>query len=111
MRVIRLHGSSDLRAHDEPLPSPQIGEALIRVTSVGVCGSDLHWFSEAGIGSDRLTRPLVLGHEFAGVVEGGLPTGNPGALPGQQIHGPVRVAVDPAIPCRGVDGSAKSTLR
>jgi L-iditol 2-dehydrogenase len=58
------------------------GEKLVRVKSVGVCGSDLHWFGEGGIGDAKLDRPLVLGHEFAGV------TGN-----GQ------RVAVDPAVPC------------
>ena len=82
MRVMRLHGAGDMRLHREPIPAPGLGESLIRVTAVGVCGSDLHWFSEAGIGDARLTRPLVLGHEFAGVAEGGQ-----------------RVAVDPAIAC------------
>jgi L-iditol 2-dehydrogenase len=82
MRVMRLHGAGDLRLHDEPIPLPGPGESLIRVTAVGVCGSDLHWFSEAGIGDARLTKPLVLGHEFAGVTEEGR-----------------RVAVDPAIAC------------
>jgi L-iditol 2-dehydrogenase len=91
MRVVRLHGSSDLRIHDEPVPSPVQGEALLRVTSVGICGSDLHWFCEGGIGSDQLTRPLVLGHEFAGLVESG--------LYGSKKDGGQRVAVDPAIPC------------
>jgi L-iditol 2-dehydrogenase len=56
------------------------------VTAVGLCGSDLHWYAEAGIGDARLDRPLVLGHEFAGVIESG------------PRHGE-RVAVDPAIPC------------
>lgn len=84
MRVLRLHASGDLRLHDEPVPQPAAGEALLRVTAVGLCGSDLHWFSESGIGDARLERPLVLGHEFAAVsVENGR-----------------RVAVDPAIPCR-----------
>jgi L-iditol 2-dehydrogenase len=82
MRVMRLHGAGDMRLHQEPIPSPGPGESLIRVTAVGVCGSDLHWFAEAGIGDARLTRPLVLGHEFAGVTEDGQ-----------------RVAVDPAIAC------------
>jgi L-iditol 2-dehydrogenase len=86
MRVLRLHGRRDLRLHDEPLPEPGPGEVLIRVTAVGLCGSDLHWFSEGGIGDAVLTRPLVLGHEFAGVIESGPRTGQ-------------RVAVDPAIPC------------
>ncbi|MBI4790928.1 MAG: alcohol dehydrogenase catalytic domain-containing protein [Chloroflexi bacterium] len=86
MKTLRLHGPHDLRLHDEPVPAPQTNEALVRVTAVGVCGSDLHWYSTGGIGDAQVTRPLVLGHEFAGVVESG-------ALRGQ------RVAVDPSIPC------------
>jgi L-iditol 2-dehydrogenase len=81
-QVVRLHGIGDLRQCDEPIPTPGPGESLVRVTAVGVCGSDLHWFSEAGIGDMRLKQPLVLGHEFAGVTEDGQ-----------------RVAIDPAIPC------------
>jgi L-iditol 2-dehydrogenase len=86
MKVARLHGIHDLRLHDEPDPTPGPGEAVLRVTSIGVCGSDLHWFSESGIGDSRLARPLILGHEFAGVVQ-------TGELRGQ------RVAVDPAVHC------------
>jgi L-iditol 2-dehydrogenase len=86
MRVARLHGAGDLRVSDEPAPEPAAGESLVRVESVGICGSDLHWFEEGGIGDSRLDAPLVVGHEFAGVVEAGPLTGQ-------------RVAVDPAIPC------------
>ena len=82
MKVLRLHGVHDLRLSDEPLPVPRQGERLLRVTSVGICGSDLHWYLEQGIGDARLTRPLVLGHEFAALTESG-----------------ECVAVDPAIPC------------
>lgn len=86
MKALRLHGPGDLRLHDEPRPEPARDEVLLRVTAVGLCGSDRHWFSEGGIGDAVLTRPLVLGHEFCGVVEGGPRAGE-------------RVAVDPAIPC------------
>lgn len=82
MKALRLHGTGDLRIHEEPVPVAGPGEKLVRVTSVGVCGSDLHWFGEGSIGDARLEHPLVLGHEFAGVTEDGQ-----------------RVAVDPAIPC------------
>jgi len=82
MNVLRLHGVHDLRLSDEPQPVPRQDEQVLRVTSVGICGSDLHWFSEQGIGDARLTCPLVLGHEFAARTESG-----------------ERVAVDPAIPC------------
>jgi L-iditol 2-dehydrogenase len=82
MKSVRLHGTGDLQIHDEEVPAAGEGERLIRVKSVGVCGSDLHWFSEGSIGDAKLEHPLVLGHEFAGVTADGQ-----------------RVAIDPAIPC------------
>lgn len=81
-----MHGAGDLRLHDEPIPTPSPGEALVRVTVVGVCGSDVHWWKEGGIGGDRIVAPLVLGHECAGVIESGPRSGE-------------RVAIDPACPC------------
>jgi L-iditol 2-dehydrogenase len=86
MRVARLFGPGDLRVLDEaaPLDRPA-GHSLVRMTAVGLCGSDLHWFGEGGIGDAQLAHPLVLGHEFAGVIEEGPRAGT-------------RVAVDPAIP-------------
>ena len=67
-------------------PSRRDGEVLCASPRVGLCGSDRHWFLEGGIGDAVLERPLVLGHEFAGVVEAGPRAGE-------------RVALDPAIPC------------
>ncbi|MBN2117326.1 MAG: zinc-binding dehydrogenase [Anaerolineales bacterium] len=82
MKSVRLHGVGDLQIHAEPVPVPGEGQKLVRVKAVGVCGSDLHWFSEAGIGDAQLKHPLVLGHEFAGETEDGR-----------------RVAVEPALSC------------
>jgi L-iditol 2-dehydrogenase len=88
VRVARLHGAGDIRITDEPVPEPGPGQTLVRVTAVGICGSDLHWWDEGGIGDSQLSRPLVLGHEGAGVIESGPRRGE-------------RVAIDPAIPCGG----------
>ena len=71
MRVARLHGRGDLRVGEEREPEPAPGEVLVRVTAVGICGSDLHWYDESGIGEAHLDRPLVLGHEAAGVIVSG----------------------------------------
>jgi L-iditol 2-dehydrogenase len=90
MQVARLHGAEDMRLTEEPSPATGEGECLVRVEAVGVCGSDLHWFEDGAIGDTRVGAPLVLGHEFAGVVE-------EGPLAGR------RVAVDPAVPCERCD--------
>lgn len=90
MKSLRLHGPHDLRLHDEPVPTPRAGDALLRVTAVGLCGSDLHWFEEQGIGDASLKAPLVLGHEVAAVIADGPRRGQ-------------RVAVDPSVPCRACE--------
>jgi L-iditol 2-dehydrogenase len=77
----------DLRVAREPDPLVNgPGTALVRVTAVGICGSDLHWWDQGAIGDAKLTHPLVLGHEGAGVIANGPRSGE-------------RVAIDPAIPC------------
>ena len=70
-RAVRLHGRRDVRLHAEPAPVPRDGEVVVRITAVGLCGSDLHWYDEGAIGETDLAAPLVLGHELAGVIEGG----------------------------------------
>ena len=101
MRAVRLTGPRTLAFSEEPRPLPRQGERLVRVTAVGICGSDLHWFEESGIGDARLDRPLVLGHEFAGIVEA---NGNSARLEddaraGRASRSVDLVAVDPAVVC------------
>lgn len=96
MKVIRLHNPNDMRLHDEPVPVPEAGETLVRVKAVGICGSDLLWYGKAGIGDARLEKPLILGHEFAGVIAEGPRKGE-------------RVAVDPAAPCYTSDFCLQGT--
>jgi L-iditol 2-dehydrogenase len=86
MKEARLYAVGEVRIGEAERPTAGPGESLVRVTAVGLCGSDLHWFDQGGIGDAQLGKPLVLGHEFGGIAEGG-------ALNGQ------RVAVDPALPC------------
>jgi L-iditol 2-dehydrogenase len=86
VKALRLHGPDDVRLHEEPEPTAGEGELLVRVTAVGLCGSDRHWLVEGGIGDAVLERPLVLGHEFVGTVASGPRSGE-------------RVALDPAVPC------------
>jgi L-iditol 2-dehydrogenase len=86
VRAARLHAAGDLRVGAEPAPEAGPGMSLVRVTAVGICGSDLHWWDEGAIGNATLAHPLVLGHEGAGVIADGPRRGE-------------RVAIDPAIAC------------
>jgi L-iditol 2-dehydrogenase len=52
-----------------PIPDPAPGEIQVSVKAVGICGSDLHYFGEGGIGDTPCVYPMVLGHEPAGAVK------------------------------------------
>ena len=88
MQCAVLHAPGDIRVEQRPDAVAGPGESLVRVTSVGLCGSDLHWFAAGAIGDAAIDRPLVLGHEMAGVVLSGPLAGR-------------AVGLDPAIPCGG----------
>ena len=91
MIAARLYAVGDIRVADESDPDdPPAGWSLLAVTSVGICGSDLHWFTDGGIGENRIDDPVVPGHEFAALALTGPYAGR-------------RVAVDPAIPCESCE--------
>lgn len=65
MKAVRLHAARDLRVEDVPPPAPPgPGEITLRVTTAGICGSDLHNFRTGA----WISRVSVAGHEFSGVV-------------------------------------------
>jgi L-iditol 2-dehydrogenase len=91
-----LHGVGDLRIEDQPMPTPGPGEVLVEVRSVGICGSDVHYYEHGRIGDYVVNAPMVLGHEAGGVVvDRG--AGVTAIEVGQ------RVAVEPGVPCGKCD--------
>src|SRR5207253_9715877 len=72
MTAAVLYAPHDLRIEQRPVPSPSQGEVLVRILSVGVCGSDVHYYEHGRIGDFVVRSPLVLGHEsFGQIVEVG----------------------------------------
>ena len=92
MKRVRLHGPHDLRLHDEGRPELVPGEVMLKVSAVSVCGSDMHYYHEGGIGPAMIKTPMTPGHEFAATVIGG--TGDPYGFQDGTL-----VAVDPAQHC------------
>lgn len=83
MKALVYTGTQAMAFREEPTPVAAPGESLIRIEASGICGSDMH----AWHGHDaRRVPPMILGHELAGVVEGG------------ERHGQ-RVAINPLITC------------
>lgn len=93
MGVSVLRGVGDVVVEERPVPRPRDDEVLVRVGSVGVCGSDVHYFRHGRIGEYVVRAPLVLGHEAGGVVVGVGGSVSPDRL-GE------RVAIEPGVPCR-----------
>ncbi|MBI2301524.1 MAG: NAD(P)-dependent alcohol dehydrogenase [Armatimonadetes bacterium] len=68
MQAAVMHGIRDVRLEARPVPEPAPHEVLVRIGSVGVCASDVHYFTHGRIGGFVVRAPLILGHEAAGVV-------------------------------------------
>ncbi len=64
--VLLAPGSIELQ--QRPIPAPAPDEVLVRVSAVGVCGSDVHFYRDGHLGDWTLDRPLVLGHEAGGTI-------------------------------------------
>ncbi len=96
MNAAVLYAPHDLRVEQRPIPTPLDGEVLVRILSVGVCGSDVHYYEHGRIGDFVVKSPLVLGHESSGEI---VEVGNGVA----QARVGERVAIEPGEPCGRCD--------
>jgi len=91
MKAVIWTGNDAIELGSVPDPRPAEGEVLVKVEATGICGTDLTIF-HGKFPRERARPPMVLGHEFAGIVEEtgrgvkGFERGNP-------------VVVDPLISC------------
>jgi len=97
MKAMILTGLRQMELQQVPDPAIQKeNEVLIRMTSVGICGSDVHYYNSGKIGEQLVEFPWIVGHEGAGVIESigsAVTTVKPGD----------RIAIDPAMPCGTCD--------
>ncbi len=92
VEALVIHAPHDLRIDPVAVETPGPRQVRVRLEAGGICGSDLHYFHDGGFGAVRIKRPMVLGHEVAGLVE------EVGAevtrvRPGQ------RIAINPSLAC------------
>lgn len=91
MKCAVLHGVKNMTIEEREIPKPVHGQVLIKVMACGVCGTDVHIF-EGDKGATDNPLPIVLGHEFSGIVEE-VGSGADDFKPGD------RVCVDPNVLC------------
>jgi L-iditol 2-dehydrogenase len=72
-RAFYICGPRDVRVSPFNLRPAKPNEVLLEVSAVGLCGSDLHYYKDGGIGSAKIVEPFVPGHEFAGRLVDDLP--------------------------------------
>ncbi|MFA5570353.1 MAG: alcohol dehydrogenase catalytic domain-containing protein [Sphaerochaetaceae bacterium] len=101
MKAAVLSGTKDLSLKDVPIPKIAEDEALVRVQSCGLCGTDIHAYE-----GDFMPQylPLILGHEFSGdIVELGSKVKN--------FKIGDRVTVSPEIYCHSCENCRKGSNR
>jgi len=88
-----LTGIRQMEMMDVPSPGPvNDHDVLIKMKTLGVCGSDIHYYVSGKIGSQVVNYPFTVGHEGAGEVEA-IGKGVTMVKPGD------RIAIEPAMPC------------
>jgi len=97
MKSFKLTGLRQMQMVEVPRPTMERGsDVLVRIEAVGVCGSDVHYYTTGRIGEQVVRYPFAVGHECAGtVVEVGPDVQN--LAPGD------RVAIEPAVTCGTCD--------
>ncbi|MFE0023966.1 zinc-dependent alcohol dehydrogenase [Amycolatopsis sp. NPDC059021] len=107
MKAVTWHGKRDVRV--ETVPDPRIAEptdAIVRITSTGICGSDLHLYEVLGA---FLTEGDILGHEPMGVVEE-VGSEVPDLRPGDRVVVPFTIACGRCYLCeRGLQSQCETT--
>lgn len=93
MKSYLLYGKKDVRFCEIPYPEQDVNEVVVKVKSVGICGSDIHYYNDGKIGDFIPREPFALGHELSGVIDKESPL-----FP--NLEKGTRVSINPSRPCK-----------
>jgi L-iditol 2-dehydrogenase len=68
MNISLLNKPFDMELKEVDVPEIGPHDVLVKVMAVGVCGSDVHYYEHGRVGEFVVEKPLILGHECAGIV-------------------------------------------
>ena len=96
MKSAVLEKIKEIKIIEVDVPGISDNEVLIKIKSVGICASDLHYYLFGELNGNVVNKPLILGHEASGIVSKvGKNVSN--LKPGD------RVVIEPGIPCQKCD--------
>ncbi|MFW6238752.1 MAG: NAD(P)-dependent alcohol dehydrogenase [Halanaerobiales bacterium] len=93
MKANYLIDTEELKFKEIEKPEINPEQVLVKIKSVGICGSDMHYYKHGRIGDFVVEEPLILGHEVAGEIQ----------KVGNKVEGLESgdaVAIEPGVPCR-----------
>jgi len=88
-----LRNLRDFSFEQREVPKPKPHNVIVKIHTVGICGSDVHYWAHGKCGPFEVKGPIVLGHETSGIIEA-VGEGVTNLKPGD------RVAIEPGVPCR-----------
>jgi len=91
--AVVLKSVNDIKLEERKIPQPTSQEVLVAIKTVGICGSDVHYWTHGRIGDFIVKSPMVLGHESSGIVE------EVGSDVTHLKKGD-RITLEPGVPCR-----------
>jgi threonine 3-dehydrogenase len=111
MRAVELYAPGKFRVRDDvPVPEPAAGEVRIHVEACGICGTDVHICSGDPSMAGIVAPPVILGHEFCGVVDR-LGPGVTGLRPGDYVSAEMHEVCGKCPACRDGQMHACSNTR
>jgi threonine 3-dehydrogenase len=67
--LVKKHATKGLWLDEVPVPEVGPDDVLIKVKKASICGTDLHIYNWDDWAQNRIKTPLIIGHEFAGIIE------------------------------------------
>jgi L-iditol 2-dehydrogenase len=93
MKSVKLTGIRRMEIIETQEPAiTDVHDVKIKMITIGICGSDIHYYTQGAIGSQVVQYPFTVGHECAGVVTA------VGKSVTRVKEGDI-IAIDPAMPC------------
>lgn len=108
--LVKPNREKGLVLERRPVPSPGMGEVLIRIHKTAICGTDVHIYNWDPWSEKNIVPPMIVGHEYVGVIAA-LGAGVTGYKIGQRVSGEGHIVCGRCRNCRSAMASGANMQR